>query len=144
MKFNISKCFMMRVTQPKKYKVLYDYQLHSSTLSSVDHCKHLGVVLQSNLRWSKCIEAITAKANSKLSMIHRNIKKAPISVIEQIYKTLIRPQLEYVSCACMVTMVETGYFRASEVQCCAARFALNSYWPTASVTEMISTLNWET
>ena len=50
MKFNISKCFVMRVTQSKKYKVLYDYQIQSSTLSSVDHCKYLGVVLQSNLQ----------------------------------------------------------------------------------------------
>ena len=80
MKFNISKCFVVRVTQSKKYKVLYDYQLHSFTLSSVDHCKYLGVVLQSSFRWSKHIETITAKANSTLGMVRRNIKKAPISV----------------------------------------------------------------
>ena len=73
---------MMRVTQSIKYKVLYDYQLHNSTLSSVDHCKYLGVVLQSNLRWSKHIEEVTAKANSTLGMIRRNIKKAPTSVKE--------------------------------------------------------------
>ena len=59
---------------------------------------NLEVVLQSNLWWSKCIETITVKANSTLGMVRRNIKKASISVKEQIYKTLIRPQLEYVSC----------------------------------------------
>ena len=76
MRFNISKCFAMRVTQSKKYKVLHDYQLHNSTLNSVDDCKYLGVVLQSNLRWSaKHIEEITAKANSTLGMVHRNVKK---------------------------------------------------------------------
>ena len=32
-------------------------------------------------------------------MVHRNIKKAPKSVREQIYQTLIRPQLEYASSA---------------------------------------------
>ena len=73
MKFNISKYFVMRVTRSKKYKVLYDYQLHSSTLNSVAHCKYLGVVLQSNLRWSKHIEAITTTANSTLGMICRTI-----------------------------------------------------------------------
>ena len=56
----------MRVTQSKKYEVLHDYQLHNSTLNSVNHCKYLGVVLQSNLRWSKHIKEITAKANSAL------------------------------------------------------------------------------
>ena len=32
MKFIISKCFVMRVTQSKEYKVMHDYQLYSSTL----------------------------------------------------------------------------------------------------------------
>lgn len=66
MKFNISKCFAMRVTQSRKYMVMNDYKLHNSTLSSFDHCKYLGVVLQSNLQWAKHIEANTAKVNSTL------------------------------------------------------------------------------
>ena len=126
MKFNISKCFVMRVTQSKKYKVLYDYQLHSSTLSSVDHCKYLGVVLQSNLRWSKHIETITAKANSTLGMARRNIKKAPISVKEQIYKTLIRPQLEYASCM-WSPWLKQDILELEKVQHHGARFVYNNY-----------------
>jgi len=51
MRFNISKCFVMRVTQSIKYKVLHNYQLHNNVLSSVDHCQYLGVVLQSNLTY---------------------------------------------------------------------------------------------
>ena len=70
MRFNISKCFVMRITQSWKYRILYYYQLHDSILNSVDHCKYLGVTLQSNLWWSKHIEGITAKANSTLSIIY--------------------------------------------------------------------------
>ena len=128
MRFNISKCFIMRVTQSKKYKVLYDYQLHSSTLSSVDHCKYLGVVLQSNLQWSKHIKTNTAKANSTLDMVHRNIKKAPISVKEQIYKALIRPQLEYASCT-WSPWLKQDILELEKVQHCAARFVCNNYGP---------------
>ena len=125
------KCFVMRVIQSKKYKVLYDYQLHSSTLTSVDHCKYLEVVLQSNLRWSKHIKAITAN------------KKAPISVKEQIYKTVIRPQREYASCV-WAPWLKQDILELEKVQYHATRFVYNNYWPTAIVIEMISTFNWET
>ena len=97
MRFNISKCFVMRVTQSRKYKVC----MNNSTLNAVNHCKYLGVVLQSDLWWSK---HIAAKANSTFGMIRRNIKKVPKPVREKVYLTLIRPQLDYASSACMVTM----------------------------------------
>ena len=89
MRFNISKCFVMRVTQSQ---VLHDYQLHNSTLNSVNHCKIWGLYF--SLICDGLIEEITAKANSSFDMIRRNVKKAPKSVREQIYQTLIRPQLE--------------------------------------------------
>ena len=124
----------MRVTQSKKYKVLHDYQLHISTLNAVNHCKYLGVVLQSDLRWSKHIEEITAKVNSTLGMIRRNIKKAPKPVREKLNQTLIRLQLEYAS------SVWSPWLKQDilELQCRAAHFVHNNYWPLASVTQMIS------
>ena len=62
MKFNISKCFVMRITQSKEYKVVYDYQLHSSLLVQL-------IIVSTNWGWflnqtCKYIEAITARANS--------------------------------------------------------------------------------
>ena len=76
-------------------------------------------------------------------MVRRNIKKAPISVKEQIYKTLIRPQLEYASCT-WSPWLKQDILELEKVQSRAAHFVYNNYWPMASVTEMISTLNWET
>ena len=78
---------------------MYDYQLHNSTLNSVNQCKYLGVVLQSNLWWDKHSEQITAKANSTLGMMSCNFKEVPTSVKVQIHQTIIRPQLEYASSA---------------------------------------------
>ena len=76
-------------------------------------------------------------------MVRHNIKKAPISVKEQIYKILIRSQLEYASCMWSPWLVQ-DIFELKKVQHHAAHFACKNYWPTASVTEIISTLNWET
>ena len=75
-------------------------------------------------------------------MICHNIKKAPISVKEQIYKTLIRPQLEYASCA-WSPWLKQDILELEMVQHRAAHFLYNNYWPTANVVEMIFTLNWE-
>ena len=73
-------------------------------------------------------------------MVRRNIKKAPISVKEQICKTLI-PQLEYASCT-WSPWLKQDILELEKVQRRAAHFVYNNYWPTASVTE--ATLNWET
>ena len=42
------------------------------------------------------------------------------------------------------TQIHKHMLELEKVQHRVARFVYNNYWPTASVTEMISTLNWET
>ena len=63
--------------------------------------------------------------------------------MEIISACLIRPQLEYASCA-WSPWLKQDILELKKVQRHAAHFVFNNYWPTASVTEMISTLNWET
>ena len=64
-----------------------------------------------------------------------------ISVKEKIYKTLIRPQLEYAYASCAWSpWLKQDISELKKVQRCAARFVYNNYWPMASVTEIISTL----
>ena len=133
----------MRITQSWKYRILYDYQIHDSILNSVDHCKCLGVTLQSNLWWSKHIEGITAQVNSTLSMIRRNIKKTSKQVKIQIYHALIRPQLENASSA-WSPWLKQDISELEKVQHCAVYFVHNIYCPLASVIQMNSALGWET
>ena len=63
----------------QKYRAQYDYHLHNSTLNAVNHCKHFRVIHQYDLRWSKHIEEITAKAETS---------KAPKLVREKLYQDL--------------------------------------------------------
>ena len=70
-------------------------------------------------------------------MIRCNIKKAPKLVKEQIYWTLIRPQLKYASMV-WSPWLRQDFIELEKVQRRAARFVHNNYWPLASVTQMIS------
>ena len=41
LKFNISKCYVLKITRANKHKINFDYQLHSTPLRTVDHCKYI-------------------------------------------------------------------------------------------------------
>ena len=145
MKFNISKCCCL-FTEAKIYRVDRTYHLYDTPLSSLDHCKYLGVTLQSNLKWNKHIEEKIAGANSILGLLRRNIKVASTYVKDLTYKALIRPKLEYASVVWspwqqfLVNNIENNI---EKVQRHSARYVLNDYRSDSSVTAMINHLNWE-
>ena len=93
--------------------------------------------------WSKHIEAITARTNSTLGIMCCNIKKVSKSVKEQIHKVLIRPQLEY-ALSVWSLWFKQDIIELEKVQHHSAHFVYNNHWPMASVTAMLSSLNWET
>ena len=50
---NETKCYVMRVTHPRRNKVILVYKLGNQYLCSVDHHKYLGTIIQSDLKWHK-------------------------------------------------------------------------------------------
>ena len=97
LKFNISKCYVLKITRVKVHKVEYNYQLHNTSLTELNLCKYSGVTIQSELKWSQHIHQIAVKANCTLSLIKRNLRLASKSLRETTYFTLVRSQLEYAS-----------------------------------------------
>ena len=73
-RFNISKCCSLHFTQAKIHKTDYTYYLYDVPLSTTDHCKYLGVTLQSNLKFDIHVQEIVAKANRTQGLIRRNVK----------------------------------------------------------------------
>ena len=48
LKFNISKCYVLKITRAKVHKIEYNYQLHNKSLGELNSCKYLGITIQSD------------------------------------------------------------------------------------------------
>ena len=118
------------------------YYLHDTALAFSDHCKYLGITLQSNLRWDKHINEKIANASRTLGLVRRNIKTPSTNIRDLAYKALVRPKLEYAS---IVWSPWQNYLTDAieKVQRQAARYVYNDYQLDSSVTTMINNLNWE-
>ena len=74
---------------------LNSYCFHDTVLDSVENEKDLGVITTSSFKWDDQIKACMSKANKMISWVTRNFILRDKKVMLNIYKTLIRPHLEY-------------------------------------------------
>ena len=94
------------------------YQLCGHTLDHVSEEKDLGVIVDSQLSFISHIDAIVAKANSFLGLIRRNFQFLDASTLCTLYKSFVRPHLEYAhaawspSSAGLITKLENVQRRA--------------------------------
>ena len=136
--------YVLKITRAAKHKINFDYQLqlHGTPLCTVDHCKYLGITIQSDLKWSNHIHNVTAKANRTLSLLRRNPKSVSQSLKETAYFTLVRPQLEYVAAVWSPTL-NKDIVEIEKINHHAIRFVCNNYSYTESVTSMMELRGWE-
>ena len=128
--------------QAKMHRINKAYYLHDTALVFSDHCKYLGITLQSNLKWYKHINEKIASASCILGLLRRNIKNPSTYIRDLAYKALVRPKLEYAS---TVWSPWQNYLidAIEKVQRRAAHYVHNDYRSDSSVTTMIHNLNWE-
>ena len=140
MEFHPGKCQVLSITRNRS-KVKRNYTLHGHVLESVNSAKYLGVTITPDLRWNKHIDNITAKANNTLSFLRRNLQINSPELKTKAYNTLICPQVEYAS-----TVWDPYTIRninsIEMVQRRVARYVLNRYHNTSSVSEMLTQLGW--
>ena len=142
MEFNTDKCQVLRVTRERD-PLYHEYTLHGKTLESVDSSNYLGVTIPSDLRWNQHISNIVTKGNQTLGFLRRNLIINSPELKSTAYKSLVRPTVE---CASSVwdPYTKQNRDRIEMVQRIAARYVLNCYQRSASVTEMLKQLDWET
>ena len=139
MEFNADKCEVIRISK-KKNTIIHPYKLHDTELKTTNIAKYLGVTLSNDFNFSTHINNVSSKANNTLKFIKRNIKTENKKLKETAYNTYVRPQLEYCSTIWHPWQQNQSY-KIERVQRVAARYVLNNYDFTSSVTQMIQTLN---
>ena len=69
--------------------------MDGNQISPVSLQRDLGILFSSDLRWDKQVNESCKKASKVLGMIARNFTYKTRNIILPLYKTLIRPHLEY-------------------------------------------------
>jgi hypothetical protein len=101
MRLNAEKCKVMHLGTVEIRPAGYQYRiLNSSTglqhvLERSDQERDLGVLVTSDLKWSRQVEAAAAMANKVLGMLKRTFQHNSIDLWRKLYKTYVRPHLEY-------------------------------------------------
>ena len=115
-------CFKKNILN---FSSMPQYELDGHRLKCLPHVKDLGVIVFSDLTWSKNIEAIVAKANKISGLIKRLLKNtSDLKVRKILYCTLVRPIPEH---ACNLWSPFTVKHRQliKNVQRRATKFILN-------------------
>ena len=141
MDFNVSKCYLLTVSL-KKTSSTFDYQISGQQVARASSHPYLGVAIDSKISWSPHVKEITAKASRLLGLLRRTLNACDPSVKETAFKTLVRPRLEYGSTA-WNPHTTSHVEQLEKVQRSAARFVVNDYRRTSSVTAMIAKLGWQ-
>src|SRR6218665_2667058 len=92
MLFNLEKCSVMHMGKGNQE---LSYEIGGKVLKVSEEERDLGVIMHRSAKPSRqCAEA-SNKANSTLGMIRRTIVTREKDTILRLYKSLVRPQLEY-------------------------------------------------
>ena len=140
MKFNASKCNVMRISRQKD-PGRTNYKMMGEQLGEVTTHQYLGVHIQNNLKWNKQAKHASDKATKILNFIRRNFHNCSKSVKVRLYQALVRPHIEYASVVWNPVTSENQNL-LDMVQKRAARFVLGDYDWQSSTSNMLHTLNW--
>ncbi|KAJ3659861.1 hypothetical protein Zmor_011524 [Zophobas morio] len=64
----------------------------------------MGVIVTSTLTWSEHITKVVKKANKILYLLGKTFAKADVNTVTKLYKTYVRPILEYANCVWVPTL----------------------------------------
>ena len=97
MSFNYDKCKLIHFgnKNPKRqyHMELEDGSMHVIATSDME--RDLGILISSDLKWKHQVEKSFKSANSIIAKIRNSFKYLDLELVDLLYKTLIRPHVEY-------------------------------------------------
>lgn len=97
---NETKSKIMLLNFTNKHQFSTRLKIDTNNLEIINKTKHLGTIIQDDLKWDLNTEYLIKKANGRLLLLKKakNVK-ASVEDLKQIYISFIRSILEY-SCLC--------------------------------------------
>lgn len=92
MLFNVEKCKVMHLGYDNPHA---SYFMDGNRLQVVSEERDLGVIMSEDLKWEKQCVAAVKQGNKILGMIKRNFTDRSEETIMSLYKSLVRPHLEF-------------------------------------------------
>ena len=92
MEFNPDKC---EVIHFGRNNLESEYVMNGRTLGKTDEQRDLGVKVHKSLKAAGHVDRVVKKAFGMLAFISRGIEYKSRGVMMELYRTLVRPQLEY-------------------------------------------------
>ena len=95
--------------------------LNSNNVKDAESHTHLGLTLQSSMSWRKHIVQVYEKASKRLNMLKFVTYKFDRSILTSLYKSLIRPLMEYGDviwnncCDCDAALLDTVQYEAARL-----------------------------
>ena len=102
MQFNSAKCKFMLVSRRRNNTTPSPPMcLNGSPLESVPTFKYFGVLLSSDLTWSKHVQSICSRARKLIGLLYRQYYQySDCNTLLQLYLSLLRPHTEYAAPVC--------------------------------------------
>jgi len=125
----------------RKHPIFNQYTVQSKEIKEVAHAKYLGVTISHNITWSEHIKQITNKTNRTKGFLQHNLHNCPSETkVNVSYKAMVKPILSIIWSP--HTQKDINAIERNKRQ--AARFVMNDFSTYASVTQMLTDLNWPT
>jgi hypothetical protein len=94
LKLSLSKCSILNLGKRTQKPT---YELGSVLLENCDSMRDLGVIIDSELKFSLHCSTIVKHASARMNCIFRSFETRDTNFLLQMYKTFVRPKLEYAS-----------------------------------------------